>query len=164
VASVPAAIGAVVCAIPVIGWIVCLVLSLIALAIVAIGALIAQTDSSPNITVSGSVIHPGQDVLFVMGRWVLDSAHSGWNELHPVISAQKLSPVKHENVVTGNPWIGTEFADPVKLNRKLKAMCDLTNEAGLALTVAAQAQPQNGWTIHPLVDGCTSTPGALNIQ
>jgi hypothetical protein len=163
-ASVPAAIGAVVCAIPVIGWIVCLVLSLIALAIVGIGALIAQTDSSPNITVSGSVIHPGQDVLFVMGRWVLDSAHSGWNELHPVISAQKVGTVKHANVVTGNPWTGTEFANPVTLNRKLKAMCNLTNEAGLALTVAAQAQPQNGWAIHPLVDGCTPTTGALNIQ
>jgi hypothetical protein len=164
VAAVPAAIGAVVCAIPVIGWIACLILSLIALAIAAIGALIAQTDSSPNITVSGSVIHPGQDVLFVMGRWVLDSAHTGWNELHPVISAQKLGTVMNANVVTGNPWIGTEFADPVKLKRKLNSMCDLTNEAASAITVSAQAQPQNQWKIHPLVDGCAPRSYGVNIQ
>ncbi len=164
VASVPAAIGAVVCVIPLIGWALCLILSLIALAIVGIGALVAQTDSSPDVTVSGGTIHPGQDVLFVMGRWVLDSAHTGWNELHPVIAAQKIGSVEHANVVTGNPWIGTDFADPVKLKTKLDAMCGLTGEAGSALTVAAQGEPQNQWSIHPLVDGCTAAPAPPNIQ
>jgi hypothetical protein len=164
VASVPAGIGAVVCVIPVIGWIACLILSLIALAIIGIGMLIAQTDSSPDVTVSGGVIHPGQDVLFVMGRWILDSAHTGWNELHPVISAQKVGTVSHTNVVTGNPWTGTEFLDPVRLKIKLDSMCGLTHEAGSAQTVSDQAQPQNQWTIHPLIDGCTPAPAGPNIQ
>jgi hypothetical protein len=165
VASVPAAIGAAVCAIPIIGWIVCLICSLIALAIVGIGALIAQTDSGPNVTVSGATIHPGQDILFVMGRWVLDSAHSGWNELHPVISAQKVGTVTNANLITGNPWPGTGFEHPVSLKHKLDAMCGLTNEALSGGTTHRQAEPQNKWAIHPLVDGCT-TPGppSPNIQ
>jgi hypothetical protein len=164
VASVPAAIAAATCGIPVIGWIICLILSLVALIITGIGALIAQTDSSPDLTVSGSAIHPGQDVLFVMGRWVLDSAHSGWNELHPVLSAQKLDPVNPANVLTGDPWTGSDYSNPVKLTRKLDAMCGLTMEAGSATTVAAQALPQNGWSVHPLVDGCSSTAPVPNLQ
>jgi hypothetical protein len=164
VASVVAAIAAATCWIPIIGWIICLVLSLVALAITGIGALIAQTDSSPDVTVSGSAIHPGQDVLFVMGRWVLDSAHSGWNELHPVLSAQKLDPVDPANVLTGDPWTGSDYANPVKLKRKLDSMCGLTMEAGSALTIAAQALPQNKWSIHPLVDGCSPTDTVPNLQ
>ncbi|HLZ85114.1 MAG TPA: hypothetical protein VKQ54_16230 [Caulobacteraceae bacterium] len=156
--ALPAAgFAAAVCWIPVVGWIICLVASLVAIAIVGIGALIAQNDT-PTVTVSGGTIHPGQDVLFVRGRWVMDSAHTGWNELHPVIAAQKIGTVDHANVVTGDPWIGTDFADPVKLKTKLDAMCDLTAEAVSTLTANNQAQPQNQWTLHPLVDGCTQTP------
>lgn len=163
VASVPAAIGAVVCMIPIIGWLICLICTLVALAIVGIGALIAQTDSGPDETVSGSAVHPGQDILFVMGRWVLDSAHSGWNELHPVISAQKIGSVTNANLITGNPWTGTQFANPAALKRTLDAMCGLTNEAQSGSTKKSQSEAQNQWTLHPLVDGCT-TPGAPNIQ
>jgi hypothetical protein len=155
-ASVPAAIAAATCWIPVIGWIICLIASLVALAIAGIGAAVAQGDS-PDVTVSGSAIRPGVDVLFVMGRWVLDSAHSGWNELHPVLAAQKIGAVDPAKVATGNPWTGTDFADPVKLKAKLDAMCGLTGEASSPLTAAAQAQPQNQWNIHPVVDGCTQT-------
>jgi hypothetical protein len=159
VASVPAAIGAAVCMIPFIGWLICLICTIVALIIVAIGAAVAQTDSGPNVTVSGGTIHPGQDVLFVMGRWVIDSAHSGWNELHPVISAQKVGTVSNANLITGNPWTGTKFADPASLKRILDAMCGLTNEAQNGSTRKSQSEPQNKWTLHPLVDGCT-TPGA----
>lgn len=164
VASVPAAIGAVVCAIPVIGWIICLICTLIALIITAIGAAIAQTDSGPTVTVgNGGTIHPGQDVLFVFGRWVLDSAHSGWNELHPVLSAQKVGTVPNANLITGNPWTGTPFADTTNLQNTLSSMCGLTGEAQSGLTAQSQSQPQNQWTLHPLVDGC-STPAAPPVQ
>jgi hypothetical protein len=162
-ASVPAAIAAATCWIPVIGWIICLIASLVALAIAGIGAAVAQGDS-PDVTVSGSAIRPGVDVLFVMGRWVLDSAHSGWNELHPVLAAQKIGAVDPAKVATGNPWTGTDFADPVKLKAKLDAMCDLTGEASSPLTASAQAQPQNQWNIHPVVDGCTQTGAPLVFQ
>ena len=157
--ALPAAsFAAAVCWIPVVGWIICLIASLVALAIIGIGALIAQNDT-PTVTVSGGTIHPGQDVLFVRGRWVLDSAHTGWNELHPVIAAQKIGTVDHAHVGTGNPWLGTDFADPVKLKTKLDAMCDLMAEATTTLTANNQAQPQNQWSLHPLVDGCTpATP------
>jgi hypothetical protein len=65
--------------------------------------------------------------------------------------------------ISACPWTGTEFADPVKLKRKLDSMCDLTNEATV-LTVAGQALPQNQWSLHPLVDGCTPTPSPPNVQ
>jgi hypothetical protein len=164
VASVPAGIAAATCWIPLIGWIICLITTLVALAIAGIGAAVAQTDSSPDITVSGSAIRPGIDVLFVMGRWVFDSAHSGWNELHPVLAAQKIGAVDPAKVATGNPWTGTDFADPVKLKAKLDAMCDLTGEAGSPATIGAQAQPQNQWNIHPLVDGCTQAGAPPLLQ
>lgn len=157
-ASVPAAIAAATCWIPVIGWIICLICSLIALAIAAIGALVAQTLSSPTVTVSGGSIHPGEDVLFVMGRWILDSAHSGWNELHPVLAAQKVGTVEAAAVATGNPWTGTVFADPARLKSLLDGMCGLTAQAQEPLTTSNQQQPQNQWGIHPSVDGCTPSP------
>ena len=38
-------------------------------------------------------IYPGQDVLVVMGTWIYDSAHAGWNELHPVLHCQRVAQV-----------------------------------------------------------------------
>jgi hypothetical protein len=160
VALIPAGVAAVLCAFPlvIITWIGCLIAAAVALLIAGIGALIAQVDSSPTVTVSGGTIHPGQDILFVMGRWILDSAHSGWNELHPVLSCQKVGTVDHANLIAGNPWKGTVFEHPSRLKAVLQAMCDGTKEANNPSTKTAQANPQNQWVLHPLVDGCTSRP------
>lgn len=101
-----AAAAAVVCAIPFIGWIVCAILILVALAIVGIGMAIALNDTaSPDqADPSIGVIHPGVDILFVMGTWIYDSAHSGWNELHPVLHCQKIGTVVAADVSAGDPW------------------------------------------------------------
>jgi hypothetical protein len=105
-AAVPAAAAAAVCEIPFFGWVACLILILIALAIVGAGMAIGlgDTASPSEADPSIGVIHPGVDVLFVMGTWIYDSAHSGWNELHPVLHCQKIGTVLPSDVIAGDPW------------------------------------------------------------
>jgi hypothetical protein len=167
-AAVPlAATAAVVCAIPVIGWVVCAILILIVLAIVAVGAVIGLNDTAtpagddPSI----GVIHPGVDILFVLGTWILDSAHTGWNELHPVLACQKIGTVPNKDLISGNPWASQpEFRNPARLKFRIDSLCGLTTEANDPATVNNQQQPQNQWTLHPTVDGCTPAPAPPNIR
>jgi hypothetical protein len=160
-AAAVAGVGAVFCLIPIIGWIVCLILSLVALAIAGIGAGVALSDDSAENQANSQVgvIHPGQDVLFVLGRWVYDSAHTGWNELHPVLFCQRIAQVPQPDLVAGQPWQNFPDLGPQNLQATVSGFCGLANDALSPLTFAAQLQPQNQWTIHPLVDGCTTDVG-----
>jgi hypothetical protein len=145
-----AAAAAVVCAIPIFGWIACLILNLIAAAI-TLGGIIAAlndtaspTDIDPNLG-ELHVNDPtgrGADILVVQGTWVHDSAHEGWNEIHPIKHCQRIG------TYTGN-W--AEYGDGTGLR---KHWCEAIGRATDPLTVGAQAQPQNQWTIHPVIDGC----------
>jgi hypothetical protein len=237
-AAAVAGAAAVACAIPVIGWIVCAILILIALAIVGIGIAIALGDTASPAQADPSigVIHPGQDVLFVMGTWIYDSAHTGWNELHPVLHCQKIATVLHSDVALGDPWktktevtfSGTcitndamvqrisgnlftnlsgggtiqidaatytvltitdennlvlvssagvqpapvtwnaqalaSFDDPSRVSTLVNDFCGLATVANAPGTIAAQSNPENGWVLHPSVDGCTPAAPPPNIQ
>jgi len=82
--------AAVVCAIPVIGWLACAVLSAIAGLIALVGIFEAINDKAkptvydPVTGQTSSAMHPLSDILFVRGTWVFDTFHEGWNELHPI--------------------------------------------------------------------------------
>jgi hypothetical protein len=227
-ASVPATAAAAVCAIPVFGWIACLVLILISLAIIGIGMGIALNDQEdPQSDPAIGTIHPGKDILFILGTWIYDSFHSGWNELHPVLHCQKIGEVNPNDMATGNPWAtpvplvfngncttngtavtrvdgnqfnhlkpgetisigGTDFTiatvvdgnsltltasagitpgptpwnavapvsldDPKLVSDVVQVFCGLATDANSPGTIAAQSNLENGWTIHPVVDGCT---------
>jgi hypothetical protein len=39
---------------------------------------------------SGDQAGIGADIVFVMGSWIYDSAHLGWNEIHPVKHCQRI--------------------------------------------------------------------------
>lgn len=143
-----AAAAAVVCSIPVFGWIACAILGGIAAVITVAGIVEALNDwGSPSDVdpALGNEIHTndptgrGADILFVKGEWVYDSAHEGWNEIHPIRHAQRVGT-----------WDGSwsMSADAVT------AMCDAVGRANDPGTVANQQQPENQWQIHPLVDGC----------
>jgi hypothetical protein len=162
VASVVAGVGAVLCAIPIIGWIACLVLSIVALAIAGIGAGVALSDDSAENQANSQVgvIHPGQDVLFVMGRWVYDSAHTGWNELHPVLFCQRIAQVPQADLIAGTPWQSFPDLGVQNLEATISGFCGLANDALSTATAIAQLQPQNQWSIHPLVDGCSPDSNA----
>ncbi|MFY9663555.1 MAG: hypothetical protein WCB01_08405 [Candidatus Cybelea sp.] len=128
------------------------------------GFLAGQADvaspaaDDPNI----GTIYPGIDVLVVTGRWIYDSAHSGWNELHPVLHCQKVARVPQADLAAGTPWASLPQFSAANVETTLNqntvdrmGWCPLITEAGDPATTTSQQEPQNGWTIHPVVDGCT---------
>ena len=86
----------------------------------------------------------GADILVIQGTWVYDSAHEGWNEIHPIKHCQKIGT-----------WERTWNESPVP-DGNPKRWCEAIGAASDPLTVAAQDEPQNQWVIHPVIDGCDS--------
>jgi hypothetical protein len=224
-----AAAAAVTCSVPIIGSLACAILILIALAIVGAGIGIALGDTTTPDQADPAIgtLRPGIDVLFVLGTWIYDSAHTGWNELHPVLHCQKIGTVMSGDLATGNPWkskvpvifggtcathefevtrqsgsqftnlapggevsIGganfvinnivdenkltlttsagiqpgpvpwhaqalTNFETPDRVAAVLNDFCGLATDANSPGTIGAQLNPENGWVVHPTVDGCT---------
>ncbi|MEP7110228.1 MAG: hypothetical protein ABI760_19690, partial [Ferruginibacter sp.] len=94
-----------------------------------------------------------KDQVIVRGRWTYDGGHSGYNEVHATRTIQKVFYVPQ---------------NPVEFEKFRQQWCDRMSEIphvelnGLKpLTPPAQAtydnqqQPENQWTLHPDVDGCT---------
>jgi hypothetical protein len=85
----------------------------------------------------------GADILVVLGTWVYDSAHEGWNEIHPIKHCQHIGR-----------WGGSWGID-AKLARD--HWCEAVGSVSSGLTRDNQKRPENQWTIHPLIDGCRPT-------
>lgn len=145
-----AAAAAVVCTIPIFGWIACLILLLIAAIIVVAGIVVALNDTANPSDVDANLgeLHVndptgrGADILVVKGTWVYDSFHEGWNEIHPIKHCQRIGT-----------WDGSwSFVGDV--NAWVKGWCDAIASATADLTVNNQGKPENQWTIHPVIDGC----------
>ena len=96
---------------------------------------------------------PGQQsgapasVVCVIGTWVYDSAHDGWNEIHPVKSIQSIGTLAPS--LSGYPW-----------NPAWAAQCEMMNQASGLPTRTAQTEASNQWIIHPAIDGCGTYPTA----
>lgn len=167
-AAAVAAAGAAVCSIPLIGWVVCLILALVALAVAGIGVAVALSDNSAEGDVDNQVgaLTPGVDVLLVTGTAVWDGGHTpqGWNELHPVLYAQRVATVQKADLEAGNPWQSLPQFNPTNYSATLSTMCNFLSLGLDPTTVAQQQLPQNAWTLHPLVDGCTPPPPAEQTQ
>jgi hypothetical protein len=88
------------------------------------------------------------DLAYVFGSWVYDSLHTGResNELHPVHYMVKIGEATQGDLSAGI-W-PQEFGE-IKL--KYDQQFGVINSPG---TIEIQAQPQNQWTVHPLLDGC----------
>jgi hypothetical protein len=149
------------CLIPVIGWIACLVAAILLAAAAAAfiasivhGNLDAASPSDVNPAL-GSALHQndctltGADLLVVSGTWVYDSLHSGWNELHPVKQCQNIGK-----------WNGTwTFPSGRSPQEERDFWCAGIASASSPLTIANQQKPENQWTVHPVIDGCTPENG-----
>ena len=86
----------------------------------------------------------GADLLYVMGSWVFDSFHEGWNELHPI---KQCTPI--------GTWNGAWPADIPTIKARLDAgFADAVDPA----TVGRQGEEQWKWTVHPYIDGCGDWP------
>jgi hypothetical protein len=155
-------------AIPVIGWILAFLAALfILLGLLAAGETKgAPTDSSPTI----GELHTNQadgigaDILVVHGSWVFDSAHEGYNELHPIKQCQRIG-----KWIGNRQWLYSGVANPepgwepkgrvmewdeATMKGIRDQWCDAIGKAMDPLTKGNQEAPQNQWTIHPVLDGC----------
>lgn len=139
-------VGTVLCAIPVIGWIACIIAAALALLIVGIGAIVALNDTGSPTDVDPTLddLHSLKDVLLVHGTWVYDSAHEGWNEIHPIKHCQRIIDG------TSSALLGW----PADIQDRVKAWCGAVTDAMSSATAGLQARPENQWTVHPAVDGC----------
>lgn len=177
--------AAVACLVPVIGWVVCVILGAIAGAISLAGLIVALSDEAePSVYdaktgETSNVLHTMRDILFVRGAWVFDTAHEGWNEIHPIKFCQRIAtaPVYSPDGVDWHYAIASylralhrwdlDFSDP--LNPKpimkdgppkpqdwidwVKSWCDLADTARHPSTLSNQQRPENRWRVHPAVDG-----------
>ena len=154
--------ASIICAIPVIGWIACLIISLIfagiAGAILAAGISNAldNTGDPSHAGVNGT-LEPGKSLVVVKGTWVFDTAHGGWNELHPI---------KHCEII--GTWSGSwedvfdtlrkndDVPDGLQIDANVyaKYWCDAIEKANDPTTRETQKRPQHRWRIHPVIDGC----------
>ena len=154
VAFALATAATVACAIPIIGWVVCAILGAAAAIISLVGVISALNNvGDPNDVNPGlGEIHVpdptgrGGDILVVKGTWVYDSAHEGWNEIHPILHCQRIG-------TWNGSWSGTEFAPP-HTKAAVDRWCNELARADDPATRDAQQRPENQWQVHPLVDGC----------
>ena len=141
---------------PILSWI------LIALALLAFligGTAITHDDASPPSDGGwGGSFNPYDtkkktpgalvDLAYVFGRWVYDSFHGATasNELHPVHYMIKIGCATQGDLSKGiwPPDLG-------EVQQKYDAQFGVINSP---LTIEIQKQPQNQWTVHPLLDGC----------
>jgi hypothetical protein len=131
-----------------IGWVVAGILALLAFLAALIGGMVGVGEPGSPTDVPGAPteIHQpddkglGSDLLYVRGRWVFDSLHTGWNELHPIKACTRVGS-----------WDGAWPGGMVDLQERLDAAFDAAERDEV---VKRQEQPEHQWHVHPLVDGC----------
>ena len=83
-----------VCQIPLIGGLICFLITIALLPFlpIAIAILTAAwaAGSNDNRDFDGGGDLKADDLVVIHGRWIYDAGHQGWNELHPVKHIQKI--------------------------------------------------------------------------
>ena len=154
-----AIVAAVICAIPILGWIACAfaaAVAAVALVVLLLAGWLGADDGDP----SQHAVNPGDgdlhtpdatgrggDYVVITGDWVYDAGHSGWNEMHPARTVQKIH---------GAPYWQQGSSDEALKNFALVLgdWCEHVGEATSALTQTEQQRPEHQWTLHPDLDGC----------
>jgi hypothetical protein len=107
------------------------------------------------------------DVVVVKGKWIYDSLHDGWNEIHPVQACQIIGRLEADE--NGNRDFknfrytdlntGTMFTlDSIEnVERFRDFWCDALKDAEDAEDNGSRDNPAHDWGIHPSVDGCKPT-------
>lgn len=144
--------------IPIGRWACALVAAVLAPIVLAAlaAAWIAGADDNRSFEGAGS-LRRGESII-IRGRWCYDAGHTGWNEIHPVRSVQKLA--------------GATDLDGGLLKDALARWCARTGEVPPPASPGArptgmtpaqgtvydnQQRPENQWVLHPDVDGCAPT-------
>lgn len=99
----------------------------------------------------------GGDIVVIQGRWIYDSLHDGWNEIHAIHACHKIG----EKDVDA-PWPvlpdGTNLADPTAVETLMDTWCNIFKGSTGAEGGGNRTDPPNQWTVHPLLDGCDAGP------
>jgi hypothetical protein len=115
-------------------------------------------------------------LVVVKGRWIYDSLHTGWNEIHGVHACQIICPkmeVLRDTLPNGEPGANREFGPwpsslpnaagldlgldtPERVKAAVDYWCALIGTAQEAEDCGSREDPKNNWILHPLVDGCDS--------
>jgi len=107
-----------------------------------------------------------EDCVFVAGDHVYDAGHpEGWHELHPVKHVQKMCQESFDPQCC--PHADSGSSDPVTLVRTFddpafrdrvfllwNRCCSEYHKVTDPATTTNQADPENLWCLHPLIDGC----------
>ncbi len=124
----------------------------------ALAAWAAATDGSQASALADPAageVKP-KDFIIVKGRWAYDGGHDGYNEIHAVRIVQKVAWV---------PQTETEFKAFQKIwCERLSEVphVEIPGVKPLPIPLTPQQQevydnqqkPENGWELHPEVDGC----------
>lgn len=104
----------------------------------------------------------GEPVI-ITGRWVWDGGHSGWNELHPTFTLQKL--VLPEKTTAGfradeanafvDVWCRLVMGVPPSTGEAASGLAAVTPEQ--QDIADRQRRPEHRWEFHPAIDGCEPT-------
>ena len=116
-------------------------------------------------------VHAG-DMVIMRGRWVYDGGHSGYNEMHAVrllqrvfnvpqvdlratsaIRQQQVDQFKQFQTAWCNLFCQVPSYQPIDPGMpRLTPSGDMSDEQEKVYSL--QLQPENQWTVHPVVDGC----------
>ncbi|MCA1552823.1 MAG: hypothetical protein LC737_00430 [Chloroflexi bacterium] len=141
-----------------IGKIACAIVGAILFPFVVAGLVAAWfAGSNDNRDFEGAGnLNRGEGVV-IMGRWVYDAGHTGWNEIHATKSVQKVSdPAVFEPATFADlqsRWCPLILqAPPLHTLNTGEVTPDTTPEQqGIADN---QRKPENRWYLHPAIDGC----------
>ena len=137
--------------VPLGGLIIAGILAILSVLAYLLGIIVAHSDQASPADENPALgeIHAndgtgqGADILVIMGSWVYDTGHEGWNELHPVKFCERIG-------TWPGKWPTTLFGLEARWATAI-------GQATSTDTLENQQQPQNQWQVHPLLDGCQPT-------
>jgi hypothetical protein len=133
--------------------VICAAVQLILLPVTLVGLIVAWFNATDgNLADARTDPNGGElqigDIIVVTGRWSYDAAHTGWNELHPVKTIQKVDSATAAGGDLASLWCGLLGAVPPP------DATPATMTQAQSMTWQAQREPANQWQMHPVVDGC----------
>ena len=96
-----------------------------------------------------------EHIVVIQGRWIYDSLHDGWNEIHAIHACQKIG---RKEPTAAWPVLpdGTDLGDPTSVSTAIDTWCDMLAGSSGAEKGGNRTDPSNQWIVHPLLDGCQS--------
>jgi hypothetical protein len=137
----------------------CIVLQSILAPIALVAAIVAWADASGG-SQGSALADPAagevkpRDFVIVKGRWAYDGGHDGYNEVHAVRTLQKVFSVPQSEA--GFKEFQKQWCD--RLGEIPEVVIPGVRPIGMTPEQEEvyddQQKPENGWVLHPEVDGC----------